>query len=421
MRGRGRARRRGRYVGIVRDTGGVPSEAALSPLVGRADDVRRLSDLVGLRGERAGAVLLGGDAGVGKTRLLSELGDRALGAGWRVLVGHCLDFGDSSLPYLPFTEAFGRLAADGAGLAKSLIEASPAIARLMPARRLLADADEPAEPTDRAALFDAVHGALERLGQVAPLLLVVEDVHWADRSTRELLTFLFTRQFGAPVAVLASYRSDDLHRRHPLRATLAEWARLPGVTRLQLRPLDHPDTRTLVRALHPGPMPDGALQHIVERAEGNPFFVEELVAVAEGGGGPLPTELADLLLVRLDQLDDDARRAVRAASVVGRRVPHDLLARGAGLDDAALERALRAAVEANVLVTVGADSYAFRHALLAEAVYQDLLPGERVAAARGVRQGAGHWASRWDRRRAGSARAGSARPGDRDASERPGR
>ncbi len=356
----------------------VPQETALSPLVGRADQLRRIAGLVGVGDEPGGAVLLGGDAGVGKSRLLAELRRRAQEAGWRVLVGHCLDFGDSALPYLPFSEAFGQLAAEAPGVAQSLVAASPAIARLMPRRRLLADAGEQPEPTDRAELFDAVHHALGELARDAPLLLVVEDVHWADLSTRELLTFLFTRRSGTPVGLIASLRSDDLHRRHPLRAVLAEWGRLPGVTRLQLAPLDGADMRTLVRALHPDPLPEDELQHIVERAEGNPFFVEELVAAAEAGGGLLPTELADLLLVRLDQLDDHGRLAVRAAAVVGRRVSHDLLAVGAGIDGAALDRALRSAVEANVLVAVGSEGYAFRHALLAEAVYQDLLPGERV-------------------------------------------
>ncbi len=355
----------------------MPPESALSPLVGRAEEIDRLADLTGLGRDPGGAVVLGGDAGVGKSRLLAELRERVLRAGWQVLVGHCLDFGDSALPYLPFSEAFGRLATEEPATAKSLVEASPAIGRLLPSRRLLADtADQPA--TDRAELFTAVHGGLSELGRSAPLLLIVEDVHWADQSTRELLTFLFTRQFDGPVAVVASYRSDDLHRRHPLRATLAEWGRLPGVTRLPLGPLDGADLRRLVRALHPEPLPGSEVQRIVERAEGNPFFAEELVAATEVGDGWLPTELADLLLVRLDQLDDDGRLAVRAASVVGRRVPHDLLARGADLETAALDRALRAAVEANVLVAVGADGYAFRHALLAEAVYQDLLPGERV-------------------------------------------
>jgi DNA-binding CsgD family transcriptional regulator len=355
----------------------MPPESTLSPLVGRAEEIDRLADLVGLGRAPGGAVVLGGDAGVGKSRLLAELRDRVQHGGWRVLVGHCLDFGDSALPYLPFSEAFGRLANDEPATAKNLVETSPAIGRLLPSRRLLADtADKPA--TDRAELFTAVHAGLSELGRIAPLLLIVEDVHWADQSTRELLTFLFTRQFDAPVAVVASYRSDDLHRRHPLRATLAEWGRLPAVTRLHLDPLGGADLRRLVQALHPEPLAEHEVQRILERADGNPFFVEELVAAAEAGDGWLPTELADLLLVRLDQLDDEGRLAVRAASVVGRRVPHDLLARGSDLSTAALDRALRAAVEANVLVAVGSDGYAFRHALLAEAVYQDLLPGERV-------------------------------------------
>jgi DNA-binding NarL/FixJ family response regulator len=356
----------------------VPIETSLSPLVGRADELARLAELVGLGESPGGAVLLGGDAGAGKSRLLAELSGRARAAGWRVLVGHCLDFGDSSLPYLPLSEAFGRLATETPAAASALVEASPAIARLLPAHRLLTGSDAEVEPTDRSSLLDAVHDALTRLGRDSPLLLVVEDVHWADQSTRDLLHFLFSRRFDVPVCIVASYRSDDLHRRHPLRGALAEWARLPAVARLQLGPLPDGDARQLVQALHPGSLLDRDLGLIVARAEGNPFFIEELVAAVEVSGGELPANLADLLLVRLDQLNDDGRLVVRAASVAGRRVPHDLLARGAGLDAAALDAAVRAAVEANVLVATGSDGYAFRHALLAEAVYQDLLPGERV-------------------------------------------
>lgn len=234
------------------------------------------------------------------------------------------------------------------------------------------------EPTEPAALFDAVFAALSEMGRHAPLLFVVEDVHWADQSTRELLTFLFTRRFAAPVVVLASYRSDDLHRGHPLRPSLNEWGRLPAITRVQLGPLEEHEMRLLIEALHPAPMPEPAVQQLVARGEGNPFFIEELVAAAESGGGRLPTDLAELMLARLDRLDEDSRLAVRAVSVVGRRAAHGLLAGGSGLDEAALDRALRAAVEANVLVAAGSDGYAFRHALLAEAVYQDLLPGERT-------------------------------------------
>jgi hypothetical protein len=312
---------------------------APTPIIGRGQESRRMADLVGLNGGPTGHVLLGGDAGVGKSRLLAELTAAVHDAGWRVLVGHCLDFGESALPYLPFSEAFGRLAVDDGATARALVEASPAISRLLPAHRLLADATPPTEATGREALLHAVHGALDELGRQSPLLLVVEDVHWADQSTRELLSFLFTRQFTSPVAVVASYRADDLHRRHPLRAALGEWGRLPSVSRLDLGPLNESDMRLLVRSLHPDPLPEHEVRQIVERAEGNPFFIEELVAVSRPGGGPLPTELADLLLVRLDRLDEDSRLAVRAVSVLGRGAPHDLLAKGLHLDEAVLDRA----------------------------------------------------------------------------------
>jgi predicted ATPase len=374
------------------------------PLVGRAAELRRLAGLLGLSADDSGRppeshllygglVLLSGDAGVGKTRLLRELRDKADRNGWRVLAGHCLDFGESALPYLPFSEAFGRLATEAPALATALLHSAPAVARLMPARRLLGqeglsdagradtdpgDADGRSETAmDRGGLFESVHSALEQVGRAAPLLLILEDVHWADRSTRELLSFLFSRQFDGPVSVVASYRSDDLHRRHPLRQSVAEWSRLPGVQRVDLARLPDADVRTLIKHLHDGRLPERAVRRIVERAEGNAFFTEELVAAAGAGGRALPGELADLLLVRLDQLDEPTRRAVRAAAVSGRQVSHALLERVAGLGSDELDAAVRVAVERNVLVPVRDDGYAFRHALLAEAVYNDLLPGER--------------------------------------------
>jgi len=355
---------------------------AMQPLQGRDRELHQLTDQLGLAGEpRSRSVLLAGDAGVGKTRLLAELVGRATEAGWRSVVGHCLDFGDSALPYLPFTEVFGRLAlADPDGTAR-LVGDRPALAHLQPGRRLLSGvAGGAVESLDRGDLFDAVHSALEELAETRPLLVVVEDAHWADRSTRDLLSFLFSRSFTGPVAVVVSYRSDDLHRRHPLRATVAEWVRVPGVQRVQLDPLPEADVRRLVRALHAGPIQESDVHAIVARAEGNAFFAEELVGAAEQGAPEhaLPWGLADVLLVRLDRLGDDARTVVRAAACAGRRVSHPLLAAVVELDPGRLDAALRDAVEQNVLVRTGADSYAFRHALLAEAVYDDLLPGERV-------------------------------------------
>jgi len=363
----------------------APLTGITPPIQGRDRELALLAELAGLAGLAGAApppartVLVAGDAGVGKTRLLRELVDRATEAGRRTLVGHCLDFGDSALPYLPFSELFGRLAGDDPGTAAALVESHPALSHLQPGRRLISGAAADGEALERADLFDAVHAAFEELAERVPLLVVVEDLHWADRSTRDLLSFLFTRSFRGPVTVVASYRSDDLHRRHPLRATAAHWARVPGVGRLVLGRLPDPDVRRLVLGLVPPSTSESDLHAIVTRAEGNAFFAEELAGAASSeGGAALPDDLADLLLVRLDRLDDGARDVVRAASCSGRRVGHPLLAAVVGQAADVLDASLRGAVESNVLVRVGADGYAFRHALLAEAVHADLLPGERA-------------------------------------------
>ena len=158
---------------------------------------------------------------------------------------------------------------------------------------------------------------------------------------------------------------------------MAEWSRIRGVERLQLQPLTAPDVRTLIHELHPGQLDEDDVTDIVSRAEGNAFFVEELVGAASGPGRWVPAELADVLLVRIDRLDDQSRQVVRAASVAGRRVSHDMLSEASGLKPDCLDEGLRQAVEMNILIAHG-QRYQFRHALLGEAVYDDLLPGERV-------------------------------------------
>ncbi|WP_300644567.1 helix-turn-helix transcriptional regulator [Nocardioides sp.] len=363
-------------------------------LVGRDAELAELGSLLGVRsseapgaGRTTGAVLLGGDAGVGKTRLLTELRDLAFTEGWQVVAGHCLDFGDSALPYLPFTEILGRLAGDHPDVVSEVSTAHPALARLQPGRRVLSGelSGEHAGALDRTELFEALHALLTAVARTAPLLVVVEDAHWADQSTRDMLSFLFSRPVDQPHrsgGLVVSYRADDLHRRHPLRRQVAEWARMRDVGRVQLGPLPETAVGALVAELAPE-LPEDRLRavtaDVVARAEGNAFFVEELVGAATSCGGTtdLPVDLADVLLVRLDRLDDTARQVVRAASVSGRRVGHEMLRATAGLDDAALDAGLRGAVDLNVLVA-DRGAYAFRHALLAEAVYDDLLPGERV-------------------------------------------
>jgi DNA-binding CsgD family transcriptional regulator/tetratricopeptide (TPR) repeat protein len=347
-------------------------------LVGRDRELAAMRRLVGGNSPRAAALVLAGDAGVGKTRLLGEFLDRLAADGWRVLLGHCLDFGDTAMPYLPFTEMLRRLDQTDAGLTTELAAAHPALAQLSRTQR---GADAPADGLERAEIFASMHACLEDVASRGPVVAVVEDAHWADASSRDLISFLLARGFNGPVALVVTYRSDDLHRRHPLRSTVAQWTRMPGVDRMQLGPLRAADVRRMIEALigntaEPAYAED--VERIVQRADGNPFYVEELVGAFVSGGGTLPEDLADLLLVRLDRLDDAARTLVREASVAGQRVPHDLLAAVSSLSGAAFEAAVRTALDQNILVRAGDDGYAFRHALLGEAVHDDLLPGERL-------------------------------------------
>lgn len=359
-------------------------------LVGRDAELAEVASLLGVSplpgsapagasaGRPGAAVVLSGDAGVGKTRLLTELRDLAFTEGWQVVAGHCLDFGDSALPYLPFSEVLGRLAVDLPATVDEVAAQHPALARLQPGRRVMGRQDrEESAALDRADLFEAVHALVEAAAAQAPLLLVIEDTHWADQSTRDMLSFLFSRPFAGPVSIVASYRSDDLHRRHPLRRQVAEWSRIRGVHRITLPPLSDEAVRALIAELVPEGLAESELADIVDRADGNAFFVEELTSAAAGPGRWVPADLADVLLVRLDRLDDAARQVVRAASVSGRKVAHDMLAAVVELDGPSLDEGLRKAVEMNIIVADGG-RYSFRHALLGEAVYDDLLPGERV-------------------------------------------
>ncbi len=342
-----------------------------SPLVGREDELRAVLDVV--RSARDGypaALLLGGDAGVGKTRLLTQAVDDVTSEDERVLVlrGGCVDLGDVGLPFLPFVEALQDLRRQ----LPSAVQV-PALAPLLAGGRGSGE-------LDRLPLFEGVVGALRTAGETAPVLVVLEDLHWADASSRELLRYLLTRMRDEHVAVLASYRADDLHRRHPLVPLVAELSRLPGVQHLVLTRLSDDAVRQHVRAL--AEISDELVSAVVERAEGNPYFAEELAQAAlDSGRSDLPTRLSDVLLARLAQLSEPTLDVVRLAAVAGRRVEHELLAAACASDGRDLDAALREAVSAHVLVVAegtAAGAYAFRHALMQETVYDDLLPGERV-------------------------------------------
>ena len=345
-------------------------------LVGRAAELATLGAALDRAATgRPSGVLLGGDAGVGKTRLLAEVTERATRLDHPVLVGRCLDTAESALPYLPFTEIVGRLAE----VRPELVERYVALRHLLPGHSARTEPGVEDRGFGQVRVFDAVLSVLNELTATRPALVVVEDLHWADRSSRDLLVFLLSRLSGQRLVLLASYRTDDLHRRHPLRPVLSELVRLPAVERMELAPLDAAATLQLVRRLADGRLAEPALRRAARRSEGNAFFAEELVSSGTDG---MPQELAELLVARIEGLAPETQQVLRVASVAGRRVRHDQLAAVSGLDTDLLEQALRDAVADHVLVAApgsatDGDAYSFRHALLREAVYHELLPGER--------------------------------------------
>jgi DNA-binding CsgD family transcriptional regulator len=248
------------------------------------------------------------------------------------------------------------------------------LARLLPE---LGEPDTGGDPAEaRARLFEEVLRALEHLTRQSPVVLVIEDAHWADRSSRDLLTFLIGNQRAlSGLLIVVTYRSDELHRTHPLRPLLASLDRIAWVERIELPRLTIQDTSELaVRIL--GHEPAGELtEALYHRSEGNPLFVEALLCCDGELSPELPESLRDLLLESVRRLPDDTQEVLRVASAGGEATGHALLGVVSGLDDAALTRAVRPAVIANVLHPRG-DGYAFRHELIREAVHDDLLPGE---------------------------------------------
>jgi DNA-binding CsgD family transcriptional regulator len=357
--------------------------------IGRAVELERLSSaLAAAREGRPGTRLIAGEAGIGKTRLVAEFMIRAREDGALVLVGDCLQLGDTGLPYAPFVGALrpvlrsrspddvDRLVGPGrAELAHLLPDLGPAA----PRPHLRPDASVSAVAA-QARLFEIVFGMLRRLADERPLVLVLEDLHWADSSTRDLLRFLVRNARDARYLFVATYRSDELHRRHPLRPLLAELARLPNVDHLDLPAFGEKEVAQQLAGITGEPPTSELVAAILARSGGNPFFAEELIA-AGAFGLALPRSLRDTLVDRARRLADDAQVMLRVAAVAGGRIDHRLLADVSELHDDRLDEALREAVEHQILVPTTPDeppAYAFRHALQQEAVYEELLPSERT-------------------------------------------
>ncbi|MGW1108669.1 helix-turn-helix transcriptional regulator [Streptomyces sp. NPDC002540] len=369
--------------------GDVETRSVSPVFVGRAGEFASLVDALTRAGaEGTGradhpggepqALLVGGEAGVGKTRLVEEFLAAAVRREAVVAVGGCVEIGADGLPYAPFSTALRALRRTlPEEMAAACAGQEGELARLLPE---LGEADRDAtDEHSTARLFELTARLLERISAQRAVVLVLEDLHWADASTRHLLAYLFRTVRSGRLVVIGTYRTDDIHRRHPLRPLIAELDRLRTVRRIELARFNRAEVcRQLTGIL--AATPEAALvDEIFERSDGNAFFVEELACSLESGDrSRLSDSLRDLLLVRVEALPEDAQKIARIVAEGGSAVEYELLAAVAGLGEDELIGALRAAVGANLLLTTPeGNGYRFRHSLVREAVSDDLLPGER--------------------------------------------
>jgi DNA-binding CsgD family transcriptional regulator/tetratricopeptide (TPR) repeat protein len=330
-----------------------------APLLGRDADLAEAA--LALAAAAAGtpqALLVGGDAGIGKTSFAAAVTGLALDQGFLAMTGHCLDI-ESGEPLAPLREAL-RTALSGRDR-----EALPPVTRRL-APYVTGDGVEPP-----SGLVEDLRLAVAELARERPVLLVLEDMHWADASTRDLALALARTMTGS-IVVMFTFRSDDLVRRHPLRKTLLDVGRVVGAHRIDLAPLDRGAIAGIVgRAT--GSTDPSVVGALLARSEGNPLYAEELLGAGLTG---VPVALNDLLLARVDRLGDATRGMLRLASVNGSRLDVPLLRTVSELGEMEVDDCLREAVDANVLRCTD-DAVDFRHGLLREAVYDDLLPSER--------------------------------------------
>jgi DNA-binding CsgD family transcriptional regulator len=349
--------------------------------VGRARELEELERA--LDAARAGSgttVLVAGDAGIGKTRLAAELASRARDAGFEVLLGRSIDLVGTELPYQPFAEALRPLGKpwqfDGQISGSQLHVLEETLTLL----------------TESAAS--------------APLLLVLEDLHWADISTLDLVVFLAHNLDERPLLLLATYRADEPSSAERIRSLAHGVRRSGSALVLDLEPLEREELAELLAAHADYPLSAALTDAIASRSEGNPFFAEELLAASSEHSVELPQGLRDLLLQRVARLDQPTQSLLRVAAAAGREVGYPLLRATVELPDRDLRNSLRAAVEGGVLVAEPQTrSFRFRHALLAESIYATILPGEREelharlaeelarSGAAGATELAPHWAA----------------------------
>ena len=343
-------------------------------------------------GGDARLLLVMGDAGVGKTRLVTEGMRRVAADGVVAVWGGCLPMRET-LPLLPVADALAELSrVDGGELLDAALAVTPRyvgseVERLVP--RLGSGAAEPSrqvESGQRERLFAAIAELLGAVAQRGRVVLVVEDVHWADAATLDCLTFLTRARPDVALPVVVTCRSDEA----PLDARVIEWLMQVrgrgGVAEVRLGPLSREEVAEQVAELAGSAASDPVVDELYARAEGNPFFTEQLVAAVLGSshgalrpGVALPPRLAELLVARAGRCGGAATAVLSTLAVAGRPLGEDLLGTVSGLDVDAVRGGLRELTAARLLADGVRGEQRPRHALLAEAVAAGLLPGERAA------------------------------------------
>ena len=335
--------------------------------VGRASELAALVDA--LADQRVRAVLVSGEAGIGKSRLVAEFTSR-VGAGALVLVGHCPELGEGGVPFAPFIAILRSLQRQlGTGELAALLPQDPAIGRWLPELAMRSSAEAPVH--DPMRLSGEILSLLEQLALTRRVILVLEDLHWADISSRELLAFLVGNLAQDGVMLVGTYRPTSAEQ---LQRLVAELRRQRKVKVISPPPLTrHEVGRQLAALLDREPDPN-LITRVADRSAGNPLFVEAISRSPE----QLPAELTDLLLGFQAGLSAQSLSVLRVAAVIGPPVNHAILAEIIGLPEVALHVSLRELVDRGLLLAADT-GYDFRHALIRQAVYEDLLPAERTS------------------------------------------
>jgi tetratricopeptide (TPR) repeat protein len=369
-------------------------DSAVCPVtIGRTTELARLREALtrAAQGESS-FVLLTGDAGIGKTRLAGDAAALARELGMTVLWGSCA-VADLSLPYLPYVEAIGNqlLAPGTAAIAARLGPGRRELAHLFPQLDLDAPPPDPSDTgQSRLRLYEAILQLLRELGAGRGLLLVIDDLQWADGATLEFLDYQLRRLQSMPVVVLATCRVEELSRQHPLARQIERWRRSPSTLALQIGGLDADEVASMLREIleveRVGP---DVARLLYDRCGGNPYAIEETLKSSIDRGGrweqrlpehlKLPRTVRDTLLSRLQRLPEPAVDLLRAASVLRSPFDYPTLRSVAGADDVAVQGALRLVVEEQFLEEDpnSYEEYRFRHPLTREAVYEDMLAPQR--------------------------------------------